>query len=512
MNKWQGKFSELFGIDVRSLALFRMGLALVILGDLYVRFQDLQAHYTDAGVLPRAVLTEELEYPWTISLHMLYGAWQFEFVLFNLAALFALGLLLGYRTKIATALSWIFLVSLQARNPIILQGGDVVLRLLLFWSMFLPLGSCWAMQKTPVTTKQIVSGGTIGLLLQVCFIYWFAALLKTDESWTTDGTAVWLSLNIEQYTTPLGMYLLQFPDLLKLATFATLYLEAFGPFFAFSPMWTGPLRLATALVFIVFHLFGLNLTMELALFPYVCSVAWLVFIPGCAWDFLAERFPRTLRNESPSSASSLQYSWKAGLLSNILAITCIVYIFFWNVITLGIKVPFWSDNVDIPGFVLQIDQYWNMFSPFPLKEDGWYVIPARLKNGSQVDLYTHGKPVSWEKPPLVSAVYPNDRWRSLMMNLLIDENGFIYTDHYARYLCREWNRKHNSEEQLVDFDIFFMLKRATVDDPHPTPMKTHIWHHVCFRGVHTFAHEPGQGNEVNRRAAVGAEETQRFIL
>ena len=48
--------SDVFGIDTRSLAVFRIGLALTILLDLVLRAQDLGAHYTDAGVLPRALL------------------------------------------------------------------------------------------------------------------------------------------------------------------------------------------------------------------------------------------------------------------------------------------------------------------------------------------------------------------------------------------------------------------------------------------------------------------------
>ena len=91
-------------------------------------------------------------------------------------------------------------------------------------------------------------------------------------------------MSIEQYATPLGTKLFQFPKLLKVLTHATYYLEAFGPIFAFSPLWTGPLRMATVVIFILFHLIGLNWTMELALFPYIYAVAWIVFIPQWFWD------------------------------------------------------------------------------------------------------------------------------------------------------------------------------------------------------------------------------------
>ena len=40
----------LFGLDVRSMALYRIMLGLVMIGDLLDRAHDLRAHYTDEGV------------------------------------------------------------------------------------------------------------------------------------------------------------------------------------------------------------------------------------------------------------------------------------------------------------------------------------------------------------------------------------------------------------------------------------------------------------------------------
>src|SRR6185312_201958 len=44
-----GRWHEVFALDVRSLALFRIGLGLLLLADLGQRVLDLNAHYTDAG-------------------------------------------------------------------------------------------------------------------------------------------------------------------------------------------------------------------------------------------------------------------------------------------------------------------------------------------------------------------------------------------------------------------------------------------------------------------------------
>ena len=68
---------EVFGIDLRTLALFRVGLAVLLLADLALRARDLSAHYTDAGILPRAEALNVLS-SGAFSLHLLNGTLWFR--------------------------------------------------------------------------------------------------------------------------------------------------------------------------------------------------------------------------------------------------------------------------------------------------------------------------------------------------------------------------------------------------------------------------------------------------
>jgi hypothetical protein len=462
----RAKLRELGSIDVRSLALFRIGIALVLLGDLLVRLQDLRAHYSDAGVLPRHAMSAD---SW--SLHLLSGSWQLQLVLFLVAFAAGVALLVGYRTRLATVVSWLLLISLHTRNPLILQGGDVLLRMLLFWAMFLPLGACWSLDQRRTSASQVLSVASVALLLQVCFVYWFTALLKTDESWTRSGSAVWYTLSIEQYSTPLGLYLLQFPKLLKWLTFATFYLELLGPFLAFSPWATARCRIVVVALFLAFHLVGLNLTMELAHFCYVCALAWILFLPSSFWNRLC--------------AGVVQPVWRAGRASNAAALFFLGYVFLWNLRTLGLSVPLLTGPVHAVGPYLRIDQCWNMFAPHPLLEDGWYVIPAQLRDGTEVNLFAGGQPgsalqpVSWAKPPCLSATYKNDRWRSYLMNLMIEEEGRQHMVHYTHYLAREWNATHPPHQQLAVLDLAFMWKVNTIGAPPMRHKRVMLRRHIC---------------------------------
>src|SRR5690606_10376590 len=134
-----------FTLDLRALALLRIGLGALLLIDLYTRATDLEAHYANTGVLPLPALFSHEWNPYFFSFHTGSGLWQVQAIFFLLAAFFAVCLLLGYKTRLATVLSWALLVSLHNRNPLILQGGDDLVRMLLFWSIFLPLGSFYSL-------------------------------------------------------------------------------------------------------------------------------------------------------------------------------------------------------------------------------------------------------------------------------------------------------------------------------------------------------------------------------
>src|SRR6476469_7410511 len=208
--KTRSKLEELFGLDLRSLAVFRIGIALLLLTDLFIRSGDLVAHYTDAGVLPRSLLTEELWKPGYWSIHAISGQPLVQALIFLLAGGMALALLVGYQTRLAAIASWVLIVSLHNRNPALLFAADDVLRALLFWCMFLPLGAYYSIERALNTStkplpKRILSGATLALTLQICFVYWFSAAFKTTSPiWWPQGDAVYYALSFDQYATHFG--------------------------------------------------------------------------------------------------------------------------------------------------------------------------------------------------------------------------------------------------------------------------------------------------------------------
>jgi hypothetical protein len=191
-----------YSLDLRSLALFRIALGAVLLGDLIVRSFDLTAFYTDFGVMPRAALLDKFSPAGRFSIHLISGQFLFQAVLFLIAGLFAVMLMFGIRTRLASVVSWFMVVSVQMRNPSLLQGGDVYLRVLAFIAIFLPLGALYSVDSALDTNapeasraKKFSYFSTPGLALmaQVALVYAFAVLLKTAPEWRTEHSAVFSS-------------------------------------------------------------------------------------------------------------------------------------------------------------------------------------------------------------------------------------------------------------------------------------------------------------------------------
>jgi predicted DCC family thiol-disulfide oxidoreductase YuxK len=187
-------------------------------------------------------------------------------------------------------------MSMQVRNPLILHAGDDLIRMLLFWSMLVPLGARYSLDRAlnpsaPPPPASVLSPGSLALVFQICAVYWYTAAEKMHPVWLSERSAVYYALNLDQFATSFGKWLLEFPAFLRLMTSGTLLLEVLGPLLALSPVWTGPLRLLTVATFLSFHV-GLGLSLHLGLFPWVCAAAWLVFLPSAFWDFLKRRLAK----------------------------------------------------------------------------------------------------------------------------------------------------------------------------------------------------------------------------
>lgn len=483
-----------FVFDLRALALLRAAVALVLLTDLAVRSTDLEAHYSNMGVLPLQVLFEYNWNPYLFSLHSASGLWQVQAVLFVGAAVVAVALLLGYHTRLATAVSWVLLVSLQNRNPLISQGGDDLLRMLLFWGFFLPWGRVysWDARRRPTPTDlSYFSAATVAYVVQIALVYWCTALLKSGAEWTTEGTALYYALSLDQVLMPGGKLIYPYPELLRTLTFATYYLEKFLPFALFLPFWVPWWRLLVVGVLLGFHL-GISLTLFVGLFFLINMASVLGLLPPVAMECLERRLVPAAQRLGPRVAARLApwqsrlAAWQrpvrlqlsssvevsAGLRRLLLGMReglvagVLVYVCWWNLDS--IVNPRWTMREPLRwlGYFVRIDQHWGMFAPAVFKDDGWYILDATTTDGRHLDLNRAAAPTTPAKPASVMRLFKNDRWRKYSENYLFVSNAYM-RPYYCNYLLRIW-QEGPAHLSLKHLDVIYMKE---VTRPNYQPVK-----------------------------------------
>jgi hypothetical protein len=278
MDVWQ-RIEEIFVIDKRAIKLFRILLGLVILHDTFVRLSDAEAFYSDQGVLPLISLNSLLASPWEWSILALSDSPLLRYFIFGLLITSAVALMLGRFTKLALFLVWFGLVSLQNRNPIIYQGGDDLLRMVVFWSFFLP----WKQINRSQSPTQILSFATVFLLLQILFPFFFSALFKGSFEWWQQGSALYFALSLDQLTRPLGQALVKHYELTVFLTRVAFIGELLVlPVFLIPFARTMVSWLVFGFVFLFF--LATSTLMLIGLFPLCFMACSVLFIPSSFWQ------------------------------------------------------------------------------------------------------------------------------------------------------------------------------------------------------------------------------------
>ncbi len=455
------KVRELFGIDRRSLAAFRIGLGLMLATDLFDRSLTLREHYTAAGVFPREAALELRPDTRLLHLYLLNDSAGWVMSLFGLAFVAALCVMLGYRTRLATAVSYFLLLSVTRRNPFVTHTGDQLLQVLTFWGLFLPLGSRLSLDRlrgrggsTP--PPRVLSLATAAVLLQICLFYFMAGFFKRRYDVWTRGEALGVFANFELYARPFGVYLRDHPLVCQVFTYATLALELGAPILLLSPWFTRWIRTLLFFLLTAFHL-GIQLAAYIGIFQLVSIVGITLFLPGWAWDRLGRALPASVkqlwarlcaaaeRRLGRTTVTPVRARGRpAEVALQVFAGAALLFVVFtnWN----GARaepapLPAALDRYTRP---LGLNQQWHIFSDIGEKFAGWYAVPAQQFDGALVDVLREEPFQGLRRPGLFAATFANHNERRFWWNATLPKNEWLRR-YLAEYLCRRWAERHGEE-------------------------------------------------------------------
>lgn len=448
-------FVRAVAVDIRALAAVRIACGALLLIDLAYRSVHLRAFYTDAGVLPSSALATLSPWYGHVSVHALSGALWFQVMLFLVAGVAALALLVGYRTKLATALSFVLLASLLARNPVILHSGDSLLLLVLFWGLFLPLGACWGFdaRRGPPPVRRVADLAAAALLVQVVTIYTINAVFKLRSDVWRSGEAMAIIYNTGRYTTPVGDLLVHFPGMLGVAGYLWIGLLASSILLVLTH---GRMRTLLVALFFAAHLTML-VTMRLGLFPIISMAALLPFLPTPVWDALdRSRVASSWCSAGPKDLGgpfTPLRLWDRSVKPVFMA-SCLALMLLWGGLGLGL--------VDAPETARSLTERhaggWAMFAT-PGRDEVWYVAVGTTETGETWDPL-HDGPVQFETVQQADHPFPDIRWRKY---LAVAGPAPELRGALAEHLC---GRQAADGAGFVEVTVHRLEQASPLDGPH----------------------------------------------
>ncbi len=293
--------------DTRPLALFRIALGLVLLQDLWVRAHEVRAFLTDDGIFP--FTTRSVPSAWSI-FELTGGAGAISAML-AVGAVATLAFTLGLFTRAATAVAWVFWLSLHNRVLAIQTGGDTLADCLLFLSLFTDLGgrfSLDAMRRGPrAETRALVVRG-MQYLPAVLYLYTARAKLAAGAGAWLGGPIIYEHMHLHGWVRPMGAWLGEHAALCRLAATGTIVAEVLIPLLVVLPFWIRPTRAIAVLLHVGLQL-GILATLKVGVFTNVMlatTALWL--LPEWLDRVSARKGSETSAWSRPTTAMSVSFA------------------------------------------------------------------------------------------------------------------------------------------------------------------------------------------------------------
>lgn len=290
--------------DLRTCALVRIAYAAVLLVNLACLYPDLDLWFTDGGILPAEASREIGEtYKWSLLWHLPATSEVVRICFWLLVGHTGL-LLIGFLSRLNALAALVWLISFQSRNWMILDGEDMVLRVILLCLVLMPCGACWSVDATLRRWWQRrKDGGRLSgevadlphagpafglrmLQIQMVVIFVAAGLWKLAGDPWVNGTAIYYVARLDDYfgRFPVPTWPFDSPWVVAIMTWSVILVEVAAP----PLLWFRETRRTALLAILLFHLAN-EWTMNLFLFHWIMVVGWLSFVRPADWTW--RRFP-----------------------------------------------------------------------------------------------------------------------------------------------------------------------------------------------------------------------------
>lgn len=279
-------------VDARPLGAFRIAFGLLAICNLLFMTIDFDYWLTDRGLL-RGEEALQVAGPLRPSiLHWLRDPTSAR-VVFGLTLASAVGLTLGWRTKLMSILFYFGMLSVHHRNILTASGADSLLMCLAFCLMLSPCGAAYSLDARREARKRgyapadplIIPWAQRMIQIQIACVYMATSILKANGGTWLDGTALHYVLTNREVGRWDLSFLAGYPVLVNIMTYSGLAIELCLAFL----IWVRPARPWVIAGGLLLHL-GIWFVVNIPIFGELTTAGYLVFLSPGEWDWLRRRF------------------------------------------------------------------------------------------------------------------------------------------------------------------------------------------------------------------------------
>ncbi len=266
-------------VSARPLGIFRIVFGVLMIIYLLVMTVEFDFWYTDQGLLQGAESLEAAG-PFRISpLHYVHDSYTPK-ALWVVTFAAAVGMTLGWRTRLMSFLFWVGLLSFYHRNPSSNGGPDVTPVLFSFYMMLCPSGAAYSLDARRETRRRgteadpIIVPWSLRLLqMQLCLIYFHSCIIKCQGPTWLNGTATHYVLFNYEFNWFNFQWLGGYPLLVNFMTHSALMIEFALAFW----LWFKPTRRWAIIGGLLLHA-GIRPILNITGFGELMCATYLAFL------------------------------------------------------------------------------------------------------------------------------------------------------------------------------------------------------------------------------------------
>ncbi len=228
---------------------------------------------------------------------------------FSGSCLAALSLALGFFTRVSALLTFLLIVTLNHRDPVILNGGDTFLRIAVFFMIFSPAGRMlsldeWLAKRSPRGNEKCLYAPWAQRMIQIqlALLYLYAFVWKISGTMWLSGTAVYYTSRLQEFWRFPVPYVFEHMSTIKLWSWFTILIE----FSLGTLVWIKELRYPVLVAGILLHL-GIDYSMNIPMFAFIMTSTYVTFVEAAdleRWVLQLKSLKRKVPPAGPAPARS----------------------------------------------------------------------------------------------------------------------------------------------------------------------------------------------------------------